>query len=106
VFHQRRGDVLVSRSSARADRYSISLINEPGQTVAPRFDEAMDTAKKLANRHRVDAWYTCDHIHFVSIGRYRPAAGRPTVAVFFDQSSSAERRRRSRPFHFERSPPE
>jgi hypothetical protein len=72
---QRGGDVLVSRSSARADRYAISVVNGAGQTVAPGFDEAMETAKALARRHRVDAWYTCDHIHFVPIGRYRAAAG-------------------------------
>ena len=75
ISPQRGDDVLVSRSTARADRYSISVVDETGQTVAAGFDEAMETAKALARRHRVDAWYTCDHIHFVSIGRYRRTAG-------------------------------
>ena len=39
MYRPRLGDVLVSKSSARADRYSIGVIDDAEQAVARRFDE-------------------------------------------------------------------
>jgi hypothetical protein len=69
----RRGDVLVSQRSARADRYSIGVVDDAVHEVAPRFDEALRTAKRLAGQRRVDGWYTCDHTHFLLVAHHRSA---------------------------------
>jgi hypothetical protein len=71
MYCPRPGDVLVSQTSARADRYSIGVVDDPEQAVARRFDEAMQTAKQLAHRQQVDGWYTCDHTHFLLVARHR-----------------------------------
>ena len=67
----RSGDVLVSRRTARADAYAISVIPAQGRIVAMRYPEAIDRVRELALRLRVDGWYTCDHTHFACIARYR-----------------------------------
>ena len=67
----RPGDVLVSQSSARADRYWISILDDAEQSVATRFDEAMSAARQLARQREVDGWYTSDHTHFLSVARHR-----------------------------------
>jgi hypothetical protein len=71
MYRPRPGDVLVSRSTARADRYSIWVVDAAAKTVARRFDEAMRTAKQLARQQKVDGWYTCDHTHFLLVALHR-----------------------------------
>jgi len=73
VYRPRPGDVLVSQRSARADRYSIGVVNDAEQEVAPRFDEAIRTARQLARQRKVDGWYTCDHTHFLLIAHHGSA---------------------------------
>ena len=72
MYRPRAGDVLVSQSSARADRYSIRA-DDVELVVAPRFDEAMRTANQLARQRKVDGWYTCDHTHFLLVAHHRSA---------------------------------
>ena len=73
MYYPRPGDVVVSRKSARADRYSIAVVDDAEQRVAPRFDEAMRTAGQLASQRRVNGWYTCDHTHFLLVAQHRSA---------------------------------
>jgi hypothetical protein len=65
------GDVLVSRPTARADLYAISVLPSEAHIVAARYQEAMDRVDELARGLAVDGWYTCDHTHFAQIARYR-----------------------------------
>ena len=65
------GDVLVSRSTARADAYAISVIPSEARIVAARYQDAMEKVDELARGLAVDGWYTCDHTHFVRVARHR-----------------------------------
>lgn len=65
------GDVLVSRPTARADVYAISVIPGKALIVPAHFQEAMERVDELARGLAVDGWYTCDHTHFVQIARHR-----------------------------------
>jgi hypothetical protein len=66
------GDLLVSRRSARADAYEISVVSQAPHTVTKSYREAIDNVRDLANRLGVDAWFTCDHRHYATIVRHRP----------------------------------
>ena len=65
------GDVLVSRPTARADVYAISVIPSEARIVAARYQDAMEKVDELARGLAVDGWYTCDHVHFARIARHR-----------------------------------
>jgi hypothetical protein len=65
------GDVLVSRPTARADAYAISVIPTQGYIVAVRYEDAVEIGRELARGLVVDGWYTCDHTHSVRIARHR-----------------------------------
>jgi hypothetical protein len=65
------GDVLVSRPSARADVYEISVVPTKTDLVAMRYDDAMEKVRELAEELAVDGWYTCDHTHFARIASHR-----------------------------------
>jgi hypothetical protein len=65
------GDVLVSRPTARADIYEISVVATRAYNVAWRYQDAMQKARELAKGLRVDGWFTCDHTHFVRIVKHR-----------------------------------
>ena len=67
------GDLLVSRRSARADAYEISVVSEPAYITARSYREAIEKAKALAGSRSVDAWFTCDHRHYANIARHRVA---------------------------------
>jgi hypothetical protein len=67
----KRGDLLVSRRSARTDVYDISVISDRVHTVARTYREAVEKVSGLAGILAVDAWFTCDHTHFASIARHR-----------------------------------
>jgi hypothetical protein len=43
----------------------------PTQAVAGGYDQALEMVRRLAQLHGVDAWYTCDHIHFLRIVNHR-----------------------------------
>src|SRR5688572_28405546 len=73
MYRPRHGDILVSQKSARADRYSIGVVDDAEQEVAPGFDEAMRIATQLAGERKVDGWYTCDHTHFLLVAHHRSA---------------------------------
>jgi hypothetical protein len=66
------GDLLVSRRSARADAYQISVVSQPVHGVARSYQEAVNTVKDLAGVLGVDAWFTCDHRHYLMVARHRP----------------------------------
>ena len=65
------GDVVVSERSARADMYEISVLPAGSAEVARRYVEAIERGGQLARRLGVDAWYTCDQIHYAPVARYR-----------------------------------
>ena len=65
------GDVLVSRPTARADVYAISVIPSQARIVAARHQDAMEKVDELARGLAVDGWYTCDHTHFARIATHR-----------------------------------
>jgi len=65
------GDVLVSRPTARADVYGISVIPSKAHIVSARYQDAMETVDELARGLAVDGWYTCDHTHFARVARHR-----------------------------------
>ena len=65
------GDVLASRCSARSDVYAISVIPGPTQVVGGVYHQALETARRFAQLHAVDGWYTCDHTHFVCVASNR-----------------------------------
>jgi hypothetical protein len=65
------GDVLVSRPTARADVYAISVIPSTAHIVEARYQDAMRKVEELACGLAVDGWYTCDHTHFAQIARHR-----------------------------------
>ena len=67
----KQGDLLVSRCTARADVYAISVVPAEARLTTGRFEEAINTVGELARRRAVDRWYTCDYTHFVPIARYR-----------------------------------
>jgi hypothetical protein len=67
----RTGDVLISRRTARADVYAISMIPIEAHIIATRYQDAMLKGSELARRLAVDGWYTCDHTHFVRIAKHR-----------------------------------
>ena len=66
------GDVLVSRPTARADVYAISVIPSQARIVAARYQDAIEKVDQLARGLAVNGWYTCDHTHFARIARHRP----------------------------------
>ena len=65
------GDVLVSRSSARADLYEISVVPALASMKCTRYGEGMDAGRQLACRLGVGAWFTCDHTHFLHLDGQR-----------------------------------
>jgi hypothetical protein len=65
------GDVLVSRPTARADVYAISVIPSEARIVAARYQDAMEKVDEIARGLAVDGWHTCDHTHFARIARHR-----------------------------------
>ena len=66
------GDLLIARRAARADVYAISVVPTAALLTSVRYPEAIEVVSELARRREVDAWYTCDHTHFVPIARHRP----------------------------------
>ena len=68
------GDVLVSRPTARADVYEISVVPDVGRVSYADYEIGMEAGRRLAQTLAVDAWYTCDHTHMHSLGRYRIVA--------------------------------
>ena len=67
------GDVLVSRRTARADVFAISVLPTDAHMTSARFEEAMRQVHALACGLAVDGWYTCDHTHFLRVAEYRSA---------------------------------
>ena len=68
------GDVLVSRPTARADVYDISVVPEVARVSHNGYEDGIQAGRRLAQRLAVDAWFTCDHTHMHSLARYRTAA--------------------------------
>ena len=65
------GDILASRRTARDDSFAISVIPAGTHAGAGGYDEAIASIREFARQHEVDAWYTCDHIHFLRIAQHR-----------------------------------
>jgi hypothetical protein len=65
------GDVLASRRTARADSFAISVIPAPTHAVARRYDDAIASIREVARERAVDAWYTCNHTHFLRVAHHR-----------------------------------
>lgn len=71
----RTGDVVVSRLTARRE-HEIFILPAATGAVCPSQQAAVVQACDLALEHRVDAWLTEDHIHFLRIAAYRAEAAR------------------------------
>lgn len=65
------GDVLVSRPTARADVYEISVVPSLACLTDVRYEDGRETGRQLARRLAVDGWFTSDHTHFLRIATYR-----------------------------------
>jgi hypothetical protein len=65
------GDVLVSRPSARADLYETSVVPAGARTTNVRYEDGLETGRRLARELSVDGWFTCDHIHVLRIAQHR-----------------------------------
>jgi hypothetical protein len=65
------GDVLVSRPTARADLYAISIVPAAAHVTATRYSEALETVRELARGRRVDGWLTCNHTHYARVAAHR-----------------------------------
>ncbi len=63
----RSGDVLVSRPTARADVYAISVVPAVAHISRVRYQDGIEAGRQLARELGVDGWFTCDHTHFVRI---------------------------------------
>jgi hypothetical protein len=61
------GDVLVSRPTARADVYDITVVPGLGRVSKVCYEDGMETARQLARELAVDGWFTCDHTYVVPI---------------------------------------
>lgn len=66
------GDVLASRSTARADLYAISVVPDAARVTAKRYAEAIETVRELARDRGVDGWFTCNHTHYARVATHRP----------------------------------
>jgi hypothetical protein len=60
------GDVLVSNQTATV-QYDVGIVGGPVDSTTAHYTAAVSLAKTLAAEHRVDAWLTEDHIHFLQI---------------------------------------
>jgi hypothetical protein len=65
------GDVLVSRPTARADVYDISVVPAAARVSNVCYEDGMETGRQLARELAVDGWFTCDHTHVVAIAKHR-----------------------------------
>jgi hypothetical protein len=65
------GDVLVSRPTARADVYDISVVPAAARVSSVCYEGGMETGRQLARKLAVDGWFTCDHTHVVPIAKHR-----------------------------------
>jgi len=61
------GDVLVSRWSARADLYEISMVPALACMKCTRYEEGIDAGPARASIGGVGAWFTCNHTHFLHL---------------------------------------
>jgi hypothetical protein len=61
------GDVLVSRPTARADVYEVCVLPAVTHAIHIRYEDGMEACRQLARSLGVDAWFTCDHTHFMPI---------------------------------------
>jgi hypothetical protein len=67
----RDGDVLVSKRTARADLYTISIVPGVGNTRARHHSEAIERVQELSAQLGVDGWFTCNHTHFARVAMHR-----------------------------------
>jgi hypothetical protein len=65
------GDVLVSKRTARADLYTISIVPGAGNTRVRRHAEAIAKVQQLSAQLGVDGWFTCNHTHFACVAMHR-----------------------------------
>jgi hypothetical protein len=65
------GDVLVSRPTARADVYDISVAGGATHISNAGYEDGLAAGRQLARGLAVDGWFTSDHTHFLRIASYR-----------------------------------
>ena len=70
------GDVLVSNQTATV-QYDVGIVGGPVASTTAHYTAAVSLANTLAAQHRVDAWLTEDHIHFLQIASCREAIVEP-----------------------------
>ena len=66
------GDILVSNQTATV-HYEVDIVGSPIASATAHYTAAVSLARTLAAAHRVDAWLTEDHIHFLQIAFCREA---------------------------------
>lgn len=73
------GDVVIARRSA-STVYELSVIPGPPQLEEETYSAAVTRARNLAERQKVDVWYSDDHTHFTCISRCReePPGAQPS----------------------------
>ena len=67
------GDVLVCRRVAEKE-HEISIVPKAPHMVGASHDWAVARGRELAERLRVDAWLSEDHIHFLKLASHREHA--------------------------------
>jgi len=61
--------VIARRSASTV--YELSVLPGPPQLEEQTYSAAVTLARNLAERQKVDVWYSDDHIHFTCISRCR-----------------------------------
>ena len=69
--YRRRGDVLASARTARADVYTISIVPAAAHLRATRHSEAIEKVRELARGLEVDGWFTCNQTHYMRVASFR-----------------------------------
>lgn len=64
------GDVVISRRSA-STVYELAVVPGPPQLAEETYASAVSRARDVAERQRVDVWYSDDHTHFTCISLCR-----------------------------------
>jgi hypothetical protein len=77
------GDVVIARRPATTV-YEISVVPGPPQLTEATYASAVTRARDVAERQKVDVWYSGDHTHVTCISRCREG----TAAVGRDDSRS------------------
>ena len=69
-----QGDVLIQPGADPSGLYHVGIVSGGLQLVCATYDEAVWRASLLAQKGRVNTWYTEDHIEFRLMSSFRRVA--------------------------------